>query len=244
MPWVADTLGRDAGDKPGCRNTGRMPPWHPDDPEPITRMEERLIITRRSLLVAGLSAGTGIAAGCVSSGLPADAGWVTLIDGPNLTNLDGWSEIGQGNWSIVDGMLQGRNGNAGYLVSKDTFLDFEMRVEFWADADANSGVFLRCQDRQKVGADNAYEVNIWDRRPDQTYGTGAIVNVAKVAQPAPRAAGRWNTFEISARGDHLVVVLNGQKTADVSDGKHRRGPFALQSAAGTIRFRKVQIREV
>jgi hypothetical protein len=101
---------------------------------------------------------------------------------------------------------------------------------------------LRCQDPKKVGSDNAYEVNIFDQRPDPTYGTGAIVDVVKVAQPGPQAANRWNTYEISARGDRMVVVLNGQQTADGRDIRWRSGPIALQSAAGTIRFRKVQIR--
>jgi hypothetical protein len=137
--------------------------------------------------------------------------------------------------------VQGKNGKAGYIVSKDSYTDFEIRAEFWVDEDANSGIFLRCEDRNKVGADNCYEVNIFDKRPDPIYGTGAIVDVAKVV-PMPRAANRWNIYEITAQGDHLVVVLNGQKTVDVRDGKHRSGPFALQSAAGTIRFRKVQIR--
>ena len=63
-----------------------------------------------------------------------------------------------------------------------------------------------------------------------------------MAQPGPKAADRWNTFEISARGDRLVVVFNGQQTVDVRDTKYRSGPIALQSAGGTIRFRKVLIR--
>ena len=52
-------------------------------------------------------------------------------------------------------------------------------------------------------------MNIFVKRPDPTYGTAAIVDTAKVAQPGPKAADRWNTFEISARGDRLVVVFNG-----------------------------------
>jgi hypothetical protein len=195
-----------------------------------------MTIDRRSFLGAGLAVfGTGLA-GC--AGMGSGTGWVTVLDG---TTLDGWSQIGKGNWSIVDGTVQGKNGDAGFIVSKDSYTDFEVRAEFWSDEDANSGVFIRCEDRNKVTADNAYEVNIFDKRPDPVYGTGAIVNVAKVV-PMPKAANRWNLYEITAQGDHFVVVLNGQKTVDVRDGKHRSGPIALQSAAGTIRFRKVQIR--
>jgi hypothetical protein len=200
----------------------------------MTMTDRRTFITTG---IAALSAGLG---GCAAVG--ADGGWTTLVDGARMSTFDGWTQIGEGNWSFTDGALQGKNGKLGYLVSKASYTDFEIRAEFWADEDANSGIFLRCQDRNKVGADNAYEVNIFDKRPDPTYGTGAIVDFAKVAQPAPKAANRWNTFEITARGDRLVVLLNGQQTVDVRNGKFASGPIALQSAAGTIRFRKVQIR--
>ncbi len=196
---------------------------------------------RRTFIVAGLAGLAGLG-GCASAGPGA---WTTLLDGAGLKDMAGvagWSAIGQGNWSVQDGTVQGQNGKAGFLVSQGSYTDFELRAEFWADAPANSGIFLRCQDAKKVGSDNAYEVNIFDQRPDPSYGTGAIVDVVKVAQPAPQAANRWNTYEISARGDHMVVILNGKQTAEGHDGRWRSGPIALQSAAGTIRFRKVQIR--
>ena len=196
---------------------------------------------RRTFLAAGASLlGAGLS-GCAAMG---SGGWVTLVDGATMNSLDGWTQLGKGNWSFVDGTLQGKNGDMGYLVSRDSWSNFEIRAEFWADADANSGIFIRCADRNKVGADNAYEVNIFDKRPDPTYGTGAIVDLAKIAQPGPKAADRWNVFEIKAQGDRFTVVLNGQQTVDARDSKRAGGPIALQSAAGTIRFRKVQIRAI
>ena len=195
---------------------------------------------RRTFLATGSTLLGAALTGCASS-MQGD-NWITLLDTSRSTSFDGWSPLGAGEWSFVDGTLQGKYGKLGYLVSKDAYTDFEIRAEFWADETANSGIFIRCQDRNKVGSDNAYEVNIFDKRPDPTYGTAAIVDTAKVAQPGPKAADRWNTFEISARGDRLVVVFNGQQTVDVRDTKYRSGPIALQSAGGTIRFRKVLIR--
>ncbi len=195
---------------------------------------------RRTLLASAAAAIASGLAGC--AGAMQGSGWVTLLDASRNPSFDGWSPLGAGEWSFVDGTLQGKNGKLGYLVSKDSYTDFEIRAEFWADETANSGIFIRCQDRNKVGSDNSYEVNIFDKRPDPNYGTAAIVDTAKVAQPGPKAADRWNTFEISARGDRLVVVFNGQQTVDVRDTKYGSGPIALQSAGGTIRFRKVLIR--
>jgi len=130
----------------------------------------------------------------------------------------------------------------GFLVSDQSYKNFIIRAEFWANEDANSGIFLRCQDRTKVTSDNAYEVNIFDKRPDQNYATGAIVDVAKVS-PVPKAAGKWNTFEITANSSHFKVVMNGEVTvADGQDSKFSEGPIALQSAGGIVKFRKLQIK--
>ena len=117
-----------------------------------------------------------------------------------------------------------------------------LRVEFWSSDDANSGVFVRCQDPRTITDENCYEANIFDQRPDPSYGTGAIVKVAKAPDPMPKAGGKWNTYEISARGTRLVLVLNGVKTVDVEDPKLASGPFALQWGRGTIKFRKVEIK--
>jgi hypothetical protein len=174
-----------------------------------------------------------------------DSGWVTLFDG---RTMDGFDRVGDANWRLDEGSVVATKGT-GFLVTKKSYADFEIRAEFWADADANSGIFIRCEDAVKLTAVACYEVNIYDKRPDPVYGTGAIVDVAKVV-PMPKAGGRWNTYEIHAKGDHLVVKLNGVTTADVKDGKHARGVIGLQAApgvvkdSGTIKFRKVEIRSL
>ena len=202
---------------------------------------------RRSFLANALATAATTAAATAAASLSGCAstmgsGWVSLVDAAAGQSLAGFTEIGAGNWSFVDGALQGQGGKLGYLVTRESYTDFEIRAEFWADEPANSGIFLRCQDRNKVGSDNAYEVNIFDKRPDPSYGTAAIVDFATAPLPYPQAANRWNTFEISARGDRLVVVFNGQQTVDLRNDKFKSGPVALQSAGGTIRFRKVSIK--
>src|SRR5215468_288751 len=173
------------------------------------------------------------------SAAQSNDGWIVLFDGKNT---DQFSPIGDANWRIEDGVLVADKASKNsYMVSKDDYSDFQIRAEFWVSDDANSGIFVRCTNPNEVGSKNAYEVNIFDTRPDPSYGTGAIVNVAKVTTPI-KAGGKWNTYEIRAQGSHLMVTLNGMKTADVMDTKHARGPFALQYGAGVVKFRKVEVR--
>ncbi len=165
------------------------------------------------------------------------AGWTMLFDGKNLNAFD---VVGNANWEIVDGAVQANKGT-GFLVTKASYGDFELKAEFWVDDAANSGIFIRCQNPKEITATNAYEVNIYDKRPDQSYRTGGIVDVAKPLSVI-NTGGRWNSYEISARGPKLVVTLNGTKVVDMEHKGHARGPIALQYGAGIVKFRNVQVR--
>jgi hypothetical protein len=169
-------------------------------------------------------------------------GWTTLLDGPS--GLDNWNRVGEANWRVVDGVVQADGGKAaGFLVSKKSYKDFVIRAEFWASDDANSGIYMRCIDPNKITDKSCYEANIFDQRPDPSYGTGGIVHIAKVS-PMPKAGGKWNVYEITAKGPRLTVVLNGNKTVEVDHSQFASGPIALQWGRGVIKFRKVQIKEL
>jgi hypothetical protein len=171
-----------------------------------------------------------------------DGGWTTLLDGPK--GLDNWNTVGGANWRVVDGVVQADAGKAaGFLVSKKAYKDFVIRAEFWASDDANSGIYMRCADPNKITDKSCYEANIFDQRPDPSYGTGGIVHIAKVS-PMPKAGGKWNVYEITAKGPRLTVVLNGNKTAEADHSQFASGPIALQWGRGVIKFRKVQIKEL
>ena len=173
-----------------------------------------------------------------------DQKWITVVDGQKMGDF---GRVGAANWRIDGGALvvdklEGKDPS--YLVTKEKYKDFQIQAEFWSDEEVNSGIFIRCKSSTVINAKDCYEVNIFDKRPDPTYGTGAIVDVAKVV-PMPKAAGKWNTYDITAKGDHLVVIFNGQKTVDVNDKQLLdAGPIALQYGSGSLKWRKVQIRSL
>src|SRR5262245_48351890 len=167
----------------------------------------------------------------------AQGTWTTMFDGKSL---NGWNIVGDANWEVADGVIQASKGT-GFLVTPAPYTNFQITLDFWVTDDANSGVFIRCEDPKMITATNAYEVNIFDKRPDQSYRTGGIVDVAKPASVV-MTGGKWNSFDITARGSKLTVVLNGMKMVDVDDAKHPRGPIALQYGAGTVKFRNVRVR--
>ncbi len=197
-----------------------------------------------SRITIGLLAVAFIVAGCAHQ--PVSKGWITLIDGEK--GLENWNRLGGANWRAEAGAIVADNSTTkggSFLVTKNSYKDFEIRAEFYAESKTNSGIFIRCSDPSKISSANAYEANIWDTRPDPSYGTAAIVDIAKVPVPIVyKAGGKWNTFEIKAKGPELTVIFNGVVTVKVQDSKFAEGPFALQFAdpGGPIKWRKVQVR--
>tara|TARA_Y100001001_G_C7834243_1_gene248200 strand:+ start:45 stop:632 length:588 start_codon:yes stop_codon:yes gene_type:complete len=167
----------------------------------------------------------------------AQGGWTTLFDGSNLNNFN---PIGDANWEIADGAV-GADSGSGFLVTKESYADFELTLEFWVDEPANSGIFVRCADAMSVTDRNSYEVNIYDTRADQTYRTGGIVHIA-APNSVIMTGGKWNSYEIKAEGSRLMVTLNGQEMVDVRDTQFSDGPIALQYGLGIVKFRNVRVR--
>jgi hypothetical protein len=174
----------------------------------------------------------------------AQDGWVTLFDGKNL---DQWDQVGSSNWHMADGAVvadqMADKTVAGYLVSKKSYKNFIVRVEFWTSHDANSGIYFRCLDPKKITDRTCYEANIFDERPDPSYGTGAITRYVEI-NPMPKAGEKWNTYEVTANGRDITVALDGKETSKLRNGMFDEGPIALQHGAGTIKFRKVQVKEL
>ena len=195
-----------------------------------------------SALIVGLAVGAGAMIGLAhESAGQAGPGWTVLLDGKTMGD---WNKVGETNWRLEDGAViadKRTSKTPAHLVSREKYKDFQVYVEFWASDDANSGVYLRCQDPAKITDKSCYEANIFDQRKDPTYGTGAIVHFVEV-NPMHKAGGKWNKYEITAKGRQITVVLNGQKTAELRNNLFTEGPITLQHGAGVIKFRKVAIK--
>ena len=198
----------------------------------------------RSVVISALLAALAAVAGCAST--PHDAGWNTLLDGSKPSTMDNWIQNTEPNWRVEDGtvMADSRAGkDSTFLVSKNSYSNVEIRAEVWVTPDTNSGVFFRCSDPNKISAKNCYEMNIWDTYKVQYYATGSIALFAKV-DPVPKAGYKWSTFDITADGAHLLVLMDGKQTVETNDSTYASGPIALQYGGGIVKWRKVQVRPI
>ena len=197
-------------------------------------------MTRRLTLALTFVAGLAAIQPSYTLLAQAPGAWVTLFDGRSLA---GWEVVGDANWEVADGVIQATKSTAAaFLVTPVPYADFQITLDFWVSPDANSGVFIRSQDPKSITTMNAYEVNIFDMRPDPAYRTGGIVNVAKPLSMI-NTGNQWNTFDISAKGSKFTVLINGEKMVDgAENADHKTGRIALQYGTGIVKFRNVRIR--
>ena len=167
------------------------------------------------------------------------SGWLLLFDGEGLF---GWAPRGEARWEVADGVIRPKAGSGGGLLSTTTeFADYQLHVEFWIDKQANSGVFLRGPTSGDITLSNAYEVNIFD-----AHAKWPTASLSGIAQPKRKAktVGKWNSFDLTVRGNYFLVELNGKTALEAEDGRHARGVIALQQldGKGEIRFRNLKLR--
>jgi hypothetical protein len=159
-------------------------------------------------------------------------------------SFDGWHQVGNANWSIENGEFVATEGN-GHLVTEKSYQDFRITAEFYVDVPtANSGIYFHITNLDQIRDTTAYEANINDERPDMEKSTGALVNHQAPGKYIP-TAGKWNTYDVTIQGDHIILILNGVTTVDTHNSTHPdAGPISLQHLAGEVRFRNVDIEEL
>ena len=162
-----------------------------------------------------------------------------------IEDADDWTTIGVANWGSEKGNLTGLEGEGlGFAVTKNSYKDFHLKLEFFPDSIVNSGIFFRCS-LDSISPLNCYEANIWDNHVNQDFRTGALVRQFFPPLARVETLNKWNTYEIIADGSHIKVWVNGQNTVDFESKLSDEGILALQMfKSGMIKFRNIFIREL
>ncbi len=146
-------------------------------------------------------------------------GWKPLFNGKNLS---GWKQVGPGNFVAEDGMLKPVGGMGLLYWAGGPIGNSVIRVVFKTTrADDNSGIFIRIpvEPREEwMPVYYGYEVQIYDAGDDH-HSTGVLYSLTAALARASKPAGEWNTMEITLDGSRTVVMLNGQKVTDYTEGQ-------------------------
>jgi len=164
-------------------------------------------------------------------------GWLLLFDGETLF---GWKASSEVDWRIADGTLEAVQGDTGLLHTTTQFSDFELRCDFKAGSDTNSGIFLRTSPKPPGPMSGCYELNIASSA-QSPFPTGSLVG--RKQGKFSFADNRWHTYHIVATGGHFLVRLDGKPVLDWKDPKPLgRGYIGLQKNEGPVAFRNIKLR--
>lgn len=154
-----------------------------------------------------------------------------------------WFQEGSASWKFNGNQLIGTSlGGSGFVMTNEKYQNFTLSLEFYPDAGINSGIFVRCKNKE-ISNEDCYEMNIWDYHPDQESRTGSIVTRAKPLLNV-QTIGKWNSYKITCEGNHIRTWINGKLTADIFNDDLSEGYIGLQAAEpGRIKFRNVKIKE-
>ncbi len=161
----------------------------------------------------------------------------------NGKDMSGWSALGENQWVVEDGILKSPESGSN-LVSDEKFTDFKLHVEFKYPEGSNSGIYLR----------GRYEVQIADNiglEPSDVY-FGGVYGYLAPNENVAKAAGEWQSFDITLIGRRVTIVANGKTiisnqtipgmTGGALDNKEDTpGPILFQGDHGAIEFRNIVI---
>lgn len=193
--------------------------------------------------------------------VPAGEEWIDLFSGGHAAKWRNVSDNREGIFSIADGEMRipGQKPTRYIAYEGGTFGDFELHIEFKLGPKANSGVFFRSDPKDPVQGGMEIQVLEDHGSPPSTQGSGSLYDVATPTWNLARPAGEWNSYDITVRGSHLVVVMNGWKVLDLDlarltmpIGKFntplaempREGHLILQDHGGEVVFRNLRVRRL
>jgi len=191
----------------------------------------------------------------IPNGLADDkeAGFVPLFNGKDLTGWEGDKSL----WKVEDGLLVGDSAGIKrnqFLATTKSFADFELRLEFrLRDGKGNSGVQFRSKRVPNDTEVSGYQADIgekyWGCLYDESRRNKVLVQAPAELEKVLKLDG-WNSYVISAVGDHITLTLNGLKTVDYREPDAniaRDGIIAVQVHSGPplrVEFRNVRIKEL
>ena len=200
-------------------------------------------------------------------------GWQSLFDGKTI---NGWRKASRDTvpdeaWFADQGVLtfDPAKGHGGDIVTKSTFRNFELSIQFKVSEGGNSGIKYFIFPNSSLGCE--YQIIDDERHVDAGLGkngnrkTGSFYDVLP-ADPAKKykPAGEWNTARIIAVGNHVEHWLNGSKVLEfergsepfrqaIAESKFKSTknfaealttPILLQAHGDKVSFRDIKIKEL
>ena len=145
-----------------------------------------------------------------------DDGWIALFDGSSTAALRGYGGEGvPSSWVVEDGLLHALPGAGVDLITRDTFLDFELEFEWRVSPGGNSGVLYRVVENDAPSWSSGAEYQVLDDalhpdgRDPRTAAAALYALIAPNADKRLKPVGAFNAGRIVVSDGRVEHWLNG-----------------------------------
>ena len=201
----------------------------------------------------------------------AAEGFELLFDGESLGAWRGFrmDDIPAG-WSAVDGALAFTPGvGAGTLITRDTYVDFDLRLEWRVGEGGNSGIFFGISETTESAFQSGPEMQVLDNAGhydgrDPLTSAGSNYGLHAPPEDVSRPAGEWNEVRVVRHGNQVVHWLNGVQIVEYEIGspewealvagskfiqwpdygRHHEGHLGLQDHGDPVWYRNIRVRRL
>jgi len=148
-------------------------------------------------------------------------GWHLLFNGEDMSQWRNFKKptIGK-QWQVIDGEIRLTSAGGGDLLTKQTYQNFELMLEWKISEAGNSGIFILADELGEYIYSHAIEVQILDneRHSDNkvaSHLSGSIYDMIASPATSHKSAGQWNQLYIVFNKMHLKVWQNEILAIDV-----------------------------
>jgi hypothetical protein len=197
-------------------------------------------------------------------------GWKLLFNGSDLSQWRNFkSETLNPKWKIQDDTMTLIEQGGGDILTKASYQNFELKLEWKISIAGNSGIFFLVDETGNAIYSHAPEIQILDneRHSDNKFDThlsGALYDMMAPPVASHKPAGRWNQVAIRLVDSHLQVTQNGVVTVSIVVGsaswntlvanskfanwqgfaKAGSGHIGLQDHGDQVWFKNIKVKEL
>lgn len=189
-----------------------------------------------------------------------EEGFQPIFNGQDLT---GWSGATSG-YEVHDGAIRCKSGSGGQLYTSEKYGDFAVRLEFQLPPAGNNGLAIRYSGSGDPAYEGMCELQVLDSEHaryadlDARQYHGSAYGMAAAQRGYLRPAGEWNFQEVTVRGTHIRVELNGTAILDadlakvtefLADHPHpgkdnSTGHFGFAGHGDPVAFRQIRLKRL
>lgn len=154
-------------------------------------------------------------------------GWQLLFNGKDMSQWRNFKkETISNKWQVEQGEMRLTEKGAGDILTKQSYENFDLRLEWKISIAGNSGIFIMADEKGRQIYSHAVEVQILDneRHSDNkiaSHLSGSLYDITASPVASHKPAGEWNNVRILMINKALKVWQNNIQTADITIGSNK-----------------------